>query len=100
MRTWDEPRCAVFGVKLIHHQDKADKRPPVGFALDIHMKLLSRRAWFQRPGEHRAKFEWSTDDMAARSQHGAVDIQPVEFRPSIDEIVHACRRSNRDIITI
>jgi len=92
MRPGHKSRSAVLGREGIYHEDAANQRPPIASILDVHMKPFRRRAGIECSRAHAAEFERGADDLTTSSQQRPVDVDPVELRPSIDEIINPCRR--------
>src|SRR5882672_8791385 len=91
MRSRHKSRSAVLCTKGINHQDTANQWPSVSLMFDIHMKLFGGCAGVQSPCPHAAQLERCADDLAASRQQRRIDVDVVELRPSIDEVVNTCR---------
>src|SRR4029079_8180017 len=62
---------------------------------NVHMQPFRRCAGIECPRAHTTQFERCADDLTTSSQQRRVNVDPVELRPSIDEIVNTCRGPGR-----
>src|SRR5215212_6431682 len=92
MRSRHKSRSAVLGVEGINHDDAANQRPPIGSMLNVHMKPFSQCTRIECPRAHAAEFERCADDLTTSSQQWRVNVDPIELRPTIDEIINTRRR--------
>src|SRR5437588_12644018 len=60
--------------------------------LVVDMKLFGRCARVECPCAHAAELEWSTDDLTTSSQQLWIDVDSVEVRSPIDEVINTGRR--------
>jgi hypothetical protein len=91
VRTRHEARGTVVRLKLVNHQDEADQRLAFGVPPDIRVQRLCRGARFQSSRQHRAELEWLAHNPETGCQQRRVDVQPIELRPAINEIMNPCR---------
>src|SRR5918993_1658150 len=97
MSSRHETRSAVVLIESIDHQDAADQRPPDGSTLCVHMQRLCGCAGIERSRAHATELERATDDLATSSQQRWVEVDPIEFRTSIDEVIDPRRPRPADV---